>query len=89
MVPPGQDLCPGRPDYQLPIVDHLIGLIGVGDQLGGMTAEEHHYYGGEKGCHGVVSSMMTGYGVVEDGGSGNWRFAANLTKHLSDLRTPL
>ena len=30
IVPAWQDLCPRRPDHELPIVDHLLGLIGVG-----------------------------------------------------------
>ena len=71
VVPPGQDLCPGWPDHQLPVVNHLVSLISVGDQLGGVTAEEHHHYGGEKGGHGCVTAVVGGYGVVEHGGSGS------------------
>ena len=70
MVPPREYLCPWRPDHKLPIVDHLVGLVGVGDQLGGVAAEEDHHYGGEEGGHGRVTAMMSRYGVVEHGGSG-------------------
>ena len=71
MVQPGENLCPRRPDDKLPIVDHLVGLVGVGYQLGGVAAEEDHHYGCEKGGHGVVSSVVTRDGVVEDGGPDN------------------
>ena len=43
MVPPGENFCPGWPHDQLLVVDHLIGLVGAGDQLGGVTAEEHQH----------------------------------------------
>ena len=81
MVPPGQDLCPGRPDQQLPVVDHLVSLIDVGDQLGGVAAEEHHHYGGEQRGHGGVTAMVSSsrYGVVEQGGSGVRQLKLNRT----------
>ena len=65
MVPAWQDLCPRRPDHELPIVDHLVGLIGVGDQLGGVAEEEHHHYGGEQSGHGGVPAVVNRDGVVE------------------------
>ena len=71
MVEPGQNLSPGGPDYQLPVIDHLVGLVGVGDQLGGVAAEEDHHYGGEEGGHGVVSPVVDRDGVMKDGGSEN------------------
>ena len=58
VVPTSQDICPRRPDCELPVVDHLVGLVGVGDQLGGVAAEEHHHYGGEQGGHGGVPSVV-------------------------------
>ena len=78
MVPPREDLCPWRPDHKLPVVDHLVGLVGVGDQLGGVAAEEHHHYGGEEGGHGVVSSMVAGYVVMLDCGSWMEHFALEI-----------
>ena len=68
MVEPRENFCPGRPINQLPVVDHLVSLVGVGDQLGGVAAEEHQHYGGEEGGHGVVPSMVDRDRVVEDGG---------------------
>ena len=66
MIPLGENLRPRRPINQFSIVDHLVSLVGVGDQLGGVAAEEHHHYGGEEGGHGVVSSMVAGYGIMVD-----------------------
>ena len=65
MVPPGENFCPGWPHDQLLVVDHLVGLVGAGDQLGGVAAEEHQHYGGEKGGHGGVAAVVSGYRVVE------------------------
>ena len=65
MVPARQDLCPRWPDHELTIVDHLVGLVGVRDQLGGVAAEEHHHYGGQQGGHGGVPPVVNSDGVVE------------------------
>ena len=67
MVPPGENFCPGWPHDQLLVVDHLVGLVGAGDQLGGVAAEEHQHDGGEKGGHGGVAPVMCRDGVVQAG----------------------
>ena len=87
MIPLGENLCPGRPINQFSIEDHLVSLMGVGDQLGGVAAEEHHHYGGEEGGHCVVSSVVAGYGVMVDCGSSIqyvalWLFSFDLTYAL-------
>ena len=67
MVQPRENFCPRRPDYQLPVVDHLVSLVGVCDQLGGVAAEEHQHYGGEESGHGGVPAVVNGYRVVKAG----------------------
>ena len=73
MIPSRENFCPGWPKHQLLVVDHLVGLVGAGDQLGGVAAEEHQHYRGEKGGHGGVPAVVSGYRVVEAGGSENLR----------------
>ena len=53
VVEPTEDLCPGRPVEQVPVVDDLVGLVTVGDHLGGVAEEEHEDDGGEERGHGV------------------------------------
>lgn len=53
MVKPAEDLCPGRPVEQVPVVDDLVGLVTVGDHLCGVAEEEHEDDGGEECGHGV------------------------------------
>ena len=77
MIPLGENFCPEWPINQLTVADHLVSLVGVGDQLGGVAAEEHQY-GGEEGGHGVDSSMMAGYGVMLDCGSWMEHFALEI-----------
>ena len=62
----GDHICPEWPIHQLAVVDHLVGLEGVGDELGGVAEEEDHHYGGEEGGHGVVPPMVSRDSVVED-----------------------
>ena len=69
VVTPGQNLCPGGPDHQLPIGDHLVGLIGVGDHLGWVATKKHHNYGSDEGGHGCVTPVVDWDGVVELSGS--------------------
>ena len=57
MVYLGENLSPCWPLHKLAVFDHLVGLVGVGDQLGGVAADEDHHYGGEEGGHGIVSSV--------------------------------
>ena len=61
MVPPREHLRPGWPHNQLLVDDHLVGLEGAGDQLGGVAAEEHQHYGGEESGHGGVPAVVSGY----------------------------
>ena len=84
----GDHICPFWPIHQLPVVDHLVGLVGVCDQLGGVAADEDHHYGREKGGHGIVSSMVNRDGVVEDGCPDKKSNALSYI-NLTHLRIPL
>ena len=82
MVPPGENFCPGWPHDQLLVVDHLVGLVGAGDQLGGVTDEEHQHNGGEEGGHGGVATVVSGYRIVEYCRSESKSFLKVSRKHI-------
>ena len=45
---------------------HLIGLVGVGKDLGGVAEDKDHNDAGQQGGHGRVSPVVGGDAVVQD-----------------------